>query len=127
MQEVDKNSKSIKDEPSKSDVQKSTTPEPVQETTKVADATKPNAIPAIVEIDDTSKKVTIAERVTERKYSSSEDDNDDDDEEEEDGRVTTRAGKEIDRKSAGNVKRTKEECEMDTEQENEFGYTACKE
>lgn len=49
----------------------------------------------------------------------------DDDSEEEDslGKVVTKAGREIDRKSAGNTKRSKEEIKADTEQENEFGYT----
>lgn len=49
---------------------------------------------------------------------------DDDSEEEESlGKVVTKAGKEIDRKSAGNVKRSKEEAQADDEPENEFGYT----
>lgn len=48
-----------------------------------------------------------------------------DDSEEEDslGKVLTKAGMEIDRKSAGNVKRSKEEAKADEEPENEFGYT----
>lgn len=48
-----------------------------------------------------------------------------DDSEEENilGKVLTRAGKEIHRKSAGNVKRSKEEAKADAEAENEFGYT----
>lgn len=49
---------------------------------------------------------------------------DDDSEEEESlGKVVTKAGKEIDRKSAGNVKRSKDEAQADPEPENEFGYT----
>ncbi|KAG7205615.1 hypothetical protein KM043_007578 [Ampulex compressa] len=60
-----------------------------------------------------------------RKYSS------DESSEEEDtrmleGNVYTKAGMEISRKSAGNVKRTKEEIEADPEKEDEFGYTAMK-
>lgn len=49
----------------------------------------------------------------------------DSEEEEEDslGKTLTKAGKEIDRKSAGNVKRSKEEARADEEPENEFGYT----
>lgn len=39
------------------------------------------------------------------------------------GKVLTKAGKEIDRKSAGNVRRSKEEAKADDEPENEFGYT----
>lgn len=37
--------------------------------------------------------------------------------------MVTNLGKEIDRKSAGNVKRTKEEIAADEEEENEYGYT----
>lgn len=37
--------------------------------------------------------------------------------------MVTKSGKEIDRKSAGNVKRSKEEAKADDEPENEFGYT----
>lgn len=56
---------------------------------------------------------------------SSEDESSNDDTEEEDslGKVLTKAGKEIDRKSAGNVRRSKEEAKADEEPENEFGYT----
>lgn len=56
----------------------------------------------------------------------SEDDDDDDSEEESLGKVLTKKGKEIDRKSAGNVKRSKEEAHLDPEEENEFGYTESK-
>lgn len=35
-------------------------------------------------------------------------------------------GKEIDRKSAGNIKRLKEEVKADIEPENEYGYTDSK-
>lgn len=38
----------------------------------------------------------------------------------------TKTGKEIDRKSAGNVRRSKEEAKADDEPENEFGYTDSK-
>lgn len=48
---------------------------------------------------------------------------DDSEEEESLGKVITKAGKEIDRKSAGNVKRSNEEAQADDEPENEFGYT----
>lgn len=52
---------------------------------------------------------------------------DDDSEEEESlGKVVSEAGREIDRKSAGNVKRSKEEIQADPEPENEFGYTESK-
>lgn len=52
-------------------------------------------------------------------------DDDEDDSEEEDslGKVVTKLGKEIDRKSAGNVRRSKDESAADDEAENEFGYT----
>ncbi|XP_024938329.1 uncharacterized protein LOC107265201 [Cephus cinctus] len=42
------------------------------------------------------------------------------------GNVYTKSGIEISRKSAGNVKRTKEEIQADPEPEDEFGYTAKK-
>uniref|UniRef100_A0ABD2X0H4 Multiple PDZ domain protein n=1 Tax=Trichogramma kaykai TaxID=54128 RepID=A0ABD2X0H4_9HYME len=59
-----------------------------------------------------------------KKYSSGESS----EEEEEDtrdleGNVYTKSGVEISRRSAGNVKRTKEEIAADPEQEDEFGYT----
>lgn len=53
--------------------------------------------------------------------------NDEDSEEEESlGKVSTKMGKEIDRKSAGNIKRSKEEVKADLEAENEYGYTDSK-
>lgn len=55
--------------------------------------------------------------------SDSSSDDDDDEEEETSGKVTTKAGFDIDRKSAGNLKRTKEEAAADPEAENQFGYT----
>ncbi|KAL9705307.1 hypothetical protein quinque_008825 [Culex quinquefasciatus] len=39
------------------------------------------------------------------------------------GKTFTKAGVEIDRASAGNVRRSKEESAIDTEQEDCFGYT----
>lgn len=51
------------------------------------------------------------------------DDDDSEEEEESLGKVVSKAGKEIDRKSAGNVKRSKEEIQADDEPENDFGYT----
>lgn len=48
---------------------------------------------------------------------------DDDEEEETSGKITTKAGIDIDRKSAGNLKRSKEEAAADPETENNFGYT----
>ncbi|XP_020285620.1 uncharacterized protein LOC109855592 isoform X2 [Pseudomyrmex gracilis] len=42
------------------------------------------------------------------------------------GNVYTKGGIEISRKSAGNVRRTKEEIEADPEEEDEYGYTAMK-
>lgn len=52
---------------------------------------------------------------------------DNDSEEEESlGKVLSKKGKEIDRKSAGNVKRSKEEARLDPEDENDFGYTDSK-
>lgn len=51
---------------------------------------------------------------------------DDSDEEESLGKVPTKMGREIDRKSAGNIKRSREEIKADLEPENEFGYTDSK-
>lgn len=42
------------------------------------------------------------------------------------GRTTSKAGMDIDRASAGNVRRTKEEIADDPEEEDQFGYTASK-
>lgn len=54
---------------------------------------------------------------------SSEDEEDDSEEEDSLGKVVTQLGKEIDRKSAGNVRRSKNEIAADEEAENDFGYT----
>ncbi|XP_046745237.1 uncharacterized protein LOC124410699 isoform X2 [Diprion similis] len=59
------------------------------------------------------------------KYSSDES-SDEEDTRDLEGNVYTKAGIEISRKSAGNVKRTKEEIEADPEPEDEFGYTSKK-
>lgn len=63
---------------------------------------------------------------TTTKSSEGESSNDDSEEEDSLGKVLTKAGKEIDRKSAGNTKRSKEEAKTDEEPENEFGYTDSK-
>lgn len=42
------------------------------------------------------------------------------------GRTTTKGGYEIDRASAGNVRRTKEEIAADPEEDDQFGYTTSK-
>lgn len=42
------------------------------------------------------------------------------------GRTSSKAGVDIDRASAGNVKQTKEEIAADPEQEDKFGYTESK-
>lgn len=63
---------------------------------------------------------------TTTKSSEGESSNDDSEEEDSLGKVLTKGGKEIDRKSAGNVKRSKEEARADDEPENEFGYTDSK-
>ncbi|KOC61317.1 Inactivation-no-after-potential D protein, partial [Habropoda laboriosa] len=59
-----------------------------------------------------------------RKYSS--DESSEEDTRDLEGNVYTKAGMEISRKSAGNVKRSKAEIEADPEQEDEFGYTKMK-
>lgn len=56
----------------------------------------------------------------------SEGSSDEEDTREMEGRTTTKAGTEIDRASAGNVRRTKEEIAADAEAEDQFGYTTSK-
>lgn len=68
-----------------------------------------------------SRTATPQQRAT--TTSSGSDSSSDDDQEETSGKVTSKAGYEIDRKSAGNLKRTKEEASADPESENNFGYT----
>lgn len=68
-----------------------------------------------------AKTATPQQRAT--TTSSGSDSSSDDEAEETSGKVTTKAGYEIDRKSAGNLKRTKEEAAADPEPENQFGYT----
>lgn len=69
----------------------------------------------------------LVEEKTESKTAISDDEDgqseNDSEEEESLGKVLSRKGKEIDRKSAGNVKRSKDEARLDPEEENEFGYT----
>ncbi|XP_062544974.1 inactivation-no-after-potential D protein isoform X2 [Armigeres subalbatus] len=55
-----------------------------------------------------------------------EDSSDDEDARDLEGKTYTKAGFEIDRASAGNIKRTKEEISLDTEEEDCFGYTSKK-
>ncbi|XP_053620447.1 inaD-like protein isoform X2 [Plodia interpunctella] len=59
-------------------------------------------------------------------YSDDSDDSDEEDERDLGGRVYSDKGVEIDRASAGAVKRSKEEKEADPEEEDEFGYTTNK-
>ncbi|XP_051165179.1 inactivation-no-after-potential D protein isoform X1 [Leptopilina boulardi] len=66
-----------------------------------------------------------AKPVPTRKYSSDES-SEEEDARELEGNVYTKAGVEISRKSAGNVKRTKAEIEADPEEEDDFGYTNSK-
>ncbi|XP_066584888.1 multiple PDZ domain protein-like [Prorops nasuta] len=58
-----------------------------------------------------------------RKYSSEESSGEEEDTRELEGNVYTKGGMEISRKSAGNVRRSKEEADADPEQEDEYGYT----
>ncbi|KAK2587530.1 hypothetical protein KPH14_003668 [Odynerus spinipes] len=67
-----------------------------------------------------------AQKPTVSKKYSSEESSEEEDIRELEGNVYTKAGMEISRKSAGNVKRSKEEIEADPEQEDEFGYTQMK-
>ncbi|XP_063241818.1 multiple PDZ domain protein isoform X2 [Bacillus rossius redtenbacheri] len=79
------------------------------------------------------RRVSISERAPDAKrppeeaggYSSSED-SDEEDVRDLEGRIITKTGREIDRASAANIKRTPEEITADTEEEDEFGYTTNK-
>ncbi|XP_062707771.1 inactivation-no-after-potential D protein isoform X4 [Aedes albopictus] len=55
-----------------------------------------------------------------------EESSDDEDARDLEGKIYTKAGIEIDRASAGNIRRTKEETSLDTEEEDCYGYTAKK-
>ncbi|CAO1394236.1 unnamed protein product [Diamesa serratosioi] len=57
------------------------------------------------------------------KSEGSSDEDDDEDTRDLEGRTTTSEGTEIDRASAGNIRRSKEEVDADPEKENAFGYT----
>lgn len=79
------------------------------------------------EREDHAPPAPVAQPAAKAKFSS--DESSDDDEEDTrllEGNVYTKSGIEISRKSAGNVRRTKEEIEADPEKEDEFGYTAKK-
>ncbi|XP_077294875.1 multiple PDZ domain protein-like [Arctopsyche grandis] len=101
-----------------------------------------NALPSIAPLDEPVKKLEVVEQLSpstpveptfvEKKENNEKiiysDDEDSEDEEDEDrreleGRTCSEKGIEIDRASAGNVKRTKEEKEADPEEEDDFGYT----
>ncbi|XP_021700002.1 multiple PDZ domain protein isoform X4 [Aedes aegypti] len=77
---------------------------------------------------DTSKLSVKNETPTHRESDSGpeEDSSDDEDARDLEGKTYTKAGIEIDRASAGNIKRTKEEISLDTDEEDSFGYTARK-
>ncbi|KAJ6643961.1 Inactivation-no-after-potential D protein [Pseudolycoriella hygida] len=70
-----------------------------------------------MEVEKIEKRVTI---VSDEEQSSDEEESED---EETAGKVVSKAGVEIDRKSAGNIKRSREEIAADEEPENNFGYT----
>ncbi|XP_023247317.1 inactivation-no-after-potential D protein-like [Copidosoma floridanum] len=72
------------------------------------------------------EKPKAAQPKPENKYSSGESSEEEEDTRELEGNVYTKNGVEISRRSAGNVKRTKEEIAADPEEEDEFGYTEMK-
>ncbi|XP_058814591.1 inactivation-no-after-potential D protein-like isoform X2 [Topomyia yanbarensis] len=59
-------------------------------------------------------------------FDHSENSSDEEDERELEGKTYSKAGFEIDRASAGNIKRNNYECSLDTEEEDSFGYTTKK-
>ncbi|KAG4076782.1 hypothetical protein HA402_009128 [Bradysia odoriphaga] len=79
-------------------------------------STKPNDHDNENTDENTAKEVAI---VSDVEHSSEEESED----EETAGKVVTKAGVEIDRKSAGNIKLTKDEIAADDEPENSYGYT----
>ncbi|GLH01326.1 Inactivation-no-after-potential D protein [Gryllus bimaculatus] len=97
--------------------------EMVQEIPKQVSQRKPSIIKPK---EPQSKQDKQEDRDIEKKkpiYSSSEESEDEEDVRELEGNMYTKKGHEINRASAGNVKRTKEEIEADPEEEDDFGYT----
>lgn len=75
--------------------------------------------------DNNDERNQVITKVTTKSSEDAEADSSNDESEDEEslGKVMTKLGREIDRKSAGNIKRSKEEIAADGETENEFGYT----
>ncbi|KAH0953999.1 hypothetical protein HN011_006386 [Eciton burchellii] len=82
--------------------------------------------PAVLHEVSEEREDHATETAVKIKYSSDESSDEEEDIRMLEGNVYTKDGIEISRKSAGNVKRTKEEIEADPETEDEFGYTAMK-
>ncbi|XP_068624121.1 multiple PDZ domain protein-like [Battus philenor] len=75
---------------------------------------------------ETKEKGSSETETSKPVYSDSEESSDEEDERELSGRTYSEKGVEIDRASAGAIKRTKEEKEADPEEEDDFGYTTNK-
>ncbi|XP_055599569.1 inactivation-no-after-potential D protein isoform X2 [Uranotaenia lowii] len=80
-----------------------------------------NNVPVIIEVSTATRPESQNAPATESENSS-----DDEDGRDLEGKTHTKAGLEIDRASAGNIKRSKEEIALDSEEEDAFGYTAKK-
>lgn len=78
--------------------------------------------------EETDEKLVVK---VETKMESDEDDDDEDEDDDDDvvdfremaGRTISAKGQQIDRSSAANLRRSKEEIDLDDEDEDEFGYT----
>ncbi|KAJ2944957.1 hypothetical protein O0L34_g1853 [Tuta absoluta] len=121
-----------------SDVEASTSPPPTPMHTRkssappppVLDGTPEHGIKITVTSEpdsekdtDETEKETREEKKTKAPVYSDSDSSDEEDERDLGGRTYSEKGQEIDRASAGAVKRSKEEKEADPEEEDDFGYT----
>nr|QDR50923.1 inactivation no afterpotential D [Heliconius melpomene] len=110
---------------------KTPAPKPPQHDIKITVTSEPEVEKELAR-EATEKKTEVEEpkvngeqEPPKRVYSDSES-SDEEDERELQGRTYSDKGVEIDRASAGAIKRSKEEKEADTEEEDEFGYTTNK-
>ncbi|XP_052754392.1 inaD-like protein isoform X3 [Galleria mellonella] len=99
------------------------TPQHEIKITVTSDGDTENGKETEVETEKEESKDSTSEEQKKPVYSDSES-SDEEDERELGGRIYSEKGVEIDRASAGAVKRSKEEKEADTEEEDDFGYTS---
>ncbi|CAH2098115.1 unnamed protein product [Euphydryas editha] len=105
--------------PPKHDIKITVTSEPEVEKELAKEAQKENE-------KTTEEKQVNGEKPPSKPVYSDSESSDDEDERELQGRTYTDKGVEIDRASAGAIKRSREEKEADPEEEDEFGYTTSK-